>query len=115
MLASAITDKGIETDASDTFAQMAENIRLIRGGSENPPVPAGQPFIISTESSEKAGAMWIGVEDGESIWGGSQEEFLLSATESEEGGAAWDENSEGIMETLLGTTDSGEIGNMWIE
>ena len=115
LLASAITDKGIETDASDTFAQMAENIRLIRGGSENPPVPAGQPFIISTESSEKAGAMWIGVEDGESIWGGSQEEFLLSATESEEGGAAWDENSEGIMETLLGTTDSGEIGNMWIE
>jgi hypothetical protein len=31
-IASAITDKGVSTDATDTFAQMAVNIERISGG-----------------------------------------------------------------------------------
>jgi hypothetical protein len=31
-IASAITDKGVSTDAKDTFAQMAVNIERISGG-----------------------------------------------------------------------------------
>lgn len=112
LLASAITDKGIETDAADSFAQMAENIRLIQGGGDNPPESV---FIISNQPSEKNGALWIGTEDGESIQGGNSDEFLLSSTESEKSGASWDEGSEGMEETILGTADHGEIGNMWIE
>lgn len=112
LLASAITDKGIETDAADSFAQMAENIRLIQGGGDNPPESV---FIISNQPSERNGALWIGTEDGESIQGGNSDEFLLSAAESEKSGASWDESSEGTEETILGTTDHGEIGNMWIE
>ena len=59
LIALALTDKGVGTSAEDTFAQMAENIGMIRGGaggegtvikritSFSMPVPEGQPQITT--------------------------------------------------------------------
>lgn len=113
LLASAITDRGVQTDAEDSFMVMAENIRKIQGG--DPPTPSETICTISAQPSEKNGALWIGTEDNESVQGGREGEFLLSSTESEKSGALWDENSEGTEDTILGTVDNGKIGNMWIE
>lgn len=114
LIASAITDKGIQTDATATFAQMAENIRLILTGGDDPS-PLPETFIISTQPSEKLGSLWIETEDGEEMQEENKNEFLISSIESNENGASWDENSTGTQETILGSEDNGEIGNMWIE
>ncbi len=57
LIALAITDKGVDTSAEDTFEQMAENIGMIQGGADGEgtvikritsfsmPVPEGRPQI----------------------------------------------------------------------
>lgn len=51
-IASAITDKGIETDARDTFGQMAGNISLIQGGKGDGKIQFKQLIDFSMPMAE---------------------------------------------------------------
>lgn len=62
LIASAITDKGVETDANDKFATMAENIGKIDGGSSGGcisiPIDLNQYADTYTYISEVVGSMY---------------------------------------------------------
>lgn len=50
LVASAITDKGIQTDATATFDVMAENISNIQGGSSGGECPISSPYLFELDS-----------------------------------------------------------------
>lgn len=60
LIASAITDKGVETDANDKFATMAENIGKIEsgGGCISVPIDLNQYADTYTYISEVVGSMY---------------------------------------------------------
>lgn len=50
LIASAITDKGIQTDATDTFETMANNIGSIQGGGSGEDCPITSPYLFELNS-----------------------------------------------------------------
>lgn len=50
LVASAITDKGVATDATDTFATMADNILLIETGTDTSDATAVVADVLSTKT-----------------------------------------------------------------
>ncbi len=48
LIASAITDKGVSTDAGATFSAMAENVRMIQGGGSGEyPITSPYEFVLN--------------------------------------------------------------------
>ncbi len=50
LIASAITDKGVQTDATATFAEMADNIGNIQGGGSGGNCPISSPYLFELDS-----------------------------------------------------------------
>lgn len=50
MIASAITDKGVQTDATATFQEMAEHIGQIEAGGGNGDCPISSPYLFDLNS-----------------------------------------------------------------
>lgn len=50
LIASAITDKGVQTDATATFAEMADNIGNIQGESSGGNCPISSPYLFELDS-----------------------------------------------------------------
>lgn len=50
LIASAITDKGVQTGATATFAEMAENIGNIHGGGSGEDCPIASPYLFELNS-----------------------------------------------------------------
>ncbi len=50
LIASAITDKGVQTGATATFAEMADNIGNIQGGGSGEDCPIASPYLFELNS-----------------------------------------------------------------
>ena len=50
LIASAITDKGVQTDATATFSEMADNINSIQGGGSGEDCPIASPYLFELNS-----------------------------------------------------------------